>query len=199
MKADCPRTILSVLTLSRAHRWFIRVLPMNGKKDKRTLLLTKLFQTISFLAKNDIHFKKFSFFSVLVSILVSYPLLKKQVFYNKRKEDCPRTILSVLALSRAYRWFTRGLPMNDKKDKRTLLLTKLFQTISFLAQNDIHFKKFSFSSVLVSIFDSVIHSKTGFISAFHSASSYPRLSISLTRYARRYWQAMYPFRNICLM
>ena len=119
--------------------------------------------------------------------------------HSRRTKDSPRTIASVLTLLRAYRWFIRVLPMIDEKDKRTLLLTKLFQTISFLAQNDIHFKKFSFSSVLVSIFDSVIHSKTGFISAFHSASLYPRLSISLTRYARRYWQAMYPFLNICWM
>ena len=131
MKEDCPRTILSVLASARAHRWFIRVLPMIDEKDKRTLLLTKLFQKISFLAKMTYISKSLVFPVSLCPILVSYRLLKKQVFYNKRKEDCPRTILSVLASARAYRWFTRVLPMNDKMDKRTLLLTKLFQKISF--------------------------------------------------------------------
>jgi hypothetical protein len=48
MKEDSPRTILSVLASARAHRWFIRVLPMIDEKDKRTLLLTELFQKISF-------------------------------------------------------------------------------------------------------------------------------------------------------
>ena len=101
MKADCPRTILSVLALSRAHRWFIRVLPMNGKKDKRTLLLTKLFQTISFLAKNDIHFKKFSFFSVLVSYFGFISFIKKAGILQQKERglsadnfECPCLIES---------------------------------------------------------------------------------------------------------
>ena len=51
--------------------------------------------------------------------------------HSRRTKDSPRTIASVLTLSRAYRWFIRVLPMIDEKDKRTLLLTKLFQNISF--------------------------------------------------------------------
>ena len=44
--------------------------------------------------------------------------------HSHRIKDSPRTIASVLALSRAHRWFIRDLPMIDKMDTRTVILEK---------------------------------------------------------------------------
>ena len=48
---DSPRTIASVLTLSRAYRWFIRVLPMIDKMDTKDSDFRKVFENNPILAK----------------------------------------------------------------------------------------------------------------------------------------------------
>ena len=71
MKADCPRTILSVLASARAHRWFIRVLPMIDEKGQKDTTFNQTFSKNLILAKMTYISKSLVFSVSLCPDLVS--------------------------------------------------------------------------------------------------------------------------------
>ena len=67
---DSPRTIASVLASTRAHRCFIRVLPVIDKMDTKDSDLRKVFENNPIFSQNEIVSKCFGFQVSLCPICV---------------------------------------------------------------------------------------------------------------------------------